>query len=262
MQINRPFKVSPSSINTFSKCSLQFKLRYIDERTADNDTDNLYAVRGSAFHKLMELDDELNLSKKLNDSQLKDYWSILFFTYMTDCNNLPKTSSSELESFINESFSLVKNGFELKKRWKSQKIIGNEKYIRLEFKNTFIENLFLTGKIDLVLLKNNVYTILDWKTSKKIEEDIDNNLQLSIYIYFIHKIYNVKYENIFGALAYPFSKEILFTQRTDKQIKKVLSNINSMLERITTNDFKKDPILGWQPNDCTFCPYTDSCAKL
>ena len=83
-----------------------------------------------------------------------------------------------------------------------------------------------------------------------------------MYIYFIHKKYKIDYENIYGALAYPYCKEILFTQRNQEQIEELFKKLDLMLERIAKKDFKKEPKLGWNIDNCTFCSYLNRCEKL
>jgi len=255
MRINRPLRISPSSINTFLKCSMQFKWRYIDELEPDEETDNLYAPRGITFHKLMQLNDLYSLDEK----KLKNYWEVVFLSYVSDCSNLPKDLS--YDSFLKSGDLLIENGLNLKKRWEDAEIIENEDYIRLEYKNKFIDNLFLSGRLDLVLLKDDDYIVLDWKTSKSIEKNIGENLQIGLYIYFIHKKYKIDYENIFGALAYPFSKKILFTQRDENSIQEIFNKIDKMLERLSNSDFKKEPKENWNLDNCYFCPYIKNCDK-
>ena len=71
----------------------------------------------------------------------------------------------------------------------------------------------------------------------------------------------IDFDNIYGALVYPQIEEVLFTQRTEKDVQKVFTKFNNMLERIANNDFKKEPLINKKKADCTFCPYTTYCKK-
>jgi CRISPR/Cas system-associated exonuclease Cas4 (RecB family) len=254
--INRPLRISPSSLATFNKCSMQFKWNVIDEIEPDENSDNLFAVLGSAFHKAMELNDLYDIS--LED--LRKSWKIIFLKYMSDTKYLDRKTSYSF--FQSRGFQLLRKGMDLKKRWKDKaSVIFNEKYFRIPLTNKFLENVYISGKIDLAIRnkEEDIITILDWKTSKNIDKNIDNNDQISIYIYFVHSQLKFDYENIFGALVYPQIEEIIFTQRTEQDVQKVFAKINLMLERIANSDFKKEPLINKKKDDCTFCAFTKYC---
>jgi CRISPR/Cas system-associated exonuclease Cas4 (RecB family) len=248
-------KLSPTSIECFLRCSFQFKLKYLDERPEEPGSDNIYSVRGDAFHKLMQLHDKYDLKR------LKFYWTAIYLSFLADKRNLQKEVkySSDIEK---TGRILITNGLKLKERWKDYKIIDNEKYIKIQYQNPFLEEVYLSAKLDLILSKLIEYVVVDWKTSRQKEENIDENIQLGLYIYLINKVYGVEYKNIHGALAYPFLNDILFTQRTEEQIKNLLKKVDKVIERIVLNDFKKEPKCGWNLDDCKFCPYTMSCDGL
>ena len=75
-------------------------------------------------------------------------------------------------------------------------------------------------------------------------------------------LHDVSLRQIYGSLAYPYDKEILFTQRTQEDIEKLFVRINMMLERINCNDFKKEPKLNFRHDDCFFCPYKKRCENV
>ena len=195
MKINKSLKISPSSILVFFKCSMQYKWNFIEERTPDPGSDNLYAVLGSTLHKASELNDLYYIPL----DELKKSWKILFLNYLSDTKNL--SEDTQHERFLSRGYDLLTNLFELKNRWKDKsKILKVEKYCKFEYKNKFIENVFLIGKIDVILknLSDIVYTALDWKSSKstKTQKEANKDLQLSFYIYFIHMLYKIDYEKI------------------------------------------------------------------
>jgi CRISPR/Cas system-associated exonuclease Cas4 (RecB family) len=259
MKITRSLRISPSSIELFSNCSMQYKWNVIDEIEPELGSDNLYAILGSALHKSAQLHFKYNLTYE----ELRNYWKMLFLSHLCDAKYLIE-QHDEINQFISKGYDLLKSIFKIKERWKDAKIIDTEKYYRFPYDNSFIENVFLSGKIDLVIeLKNKVYTAIDWKSSKTKNSDIDNDLQMTFYIYFIHLHYNIPYENIWAALVYPFSQDILFTQREEKDILvKLFKKVDIMLERIAENDFKKEPKINNKINKCYFCSYKRTCEKL
>jgi CRISPR/Cas system-associated exonuclease Cas4 (RecB family) len=248
-------KLSPTSIECFFRCSFQFRLKYIDERPEEPGSDNIYAVRGDAFHKLMQIHDKYDLKR------LKFYWTAIYLSCLSDKRNL-KEGVHYNQDIERSGRILITNGLKLKERWKDYKRIDNEKYIKIQYQNPFLEEVFLSAKLDLILSKLTEYVVVDWKTSKQKEKNIDENIQLGLYIYLINKIYGIEYENIFGALAYPFLNDIIFTQRSEEQIKDLLKKVDNVIERVKLKDFKKEPKCAWNLEGCKFCPYTISCDGL
>lgn len=256
MKIQKPLRISPSALDVFSQCSMRYKWIVIDEIIPDEGSDNLYAVFGTTFHKVMQLNDRFGLTEK----ELCSIWKYLFLAYLSDSLYLPK--KIEYQNFIDQGTSMIKKGLELKKRWKHNQIVENEIYFRINYPNSFFEDAFLSGRIDVIVKDNQqVYTTLDWKTSKIVEKDIDKNNQLCFYIYYVHLTYGIDYDSIFGALVYPYSKEIIFTQRDEQSIIKLKEKINLMLSRIAKNDFHKEPKEngGWLVDNCHFCGFKKYC---
>ena len=251
--------ISPSSLSTFFKCSQYYKWLYLDEMEPDDATASIHTTFGTAIHKSLELHFKYGI--KFED--IIKSWKEIFFYAVTEEKALEIPNERTLESFVVRGYQSLDNVSHMMKRWADYKILEVEKYFKIPFKNEFLPEVFFTGIIDLLLGKTNSIVCLDWKSSKNHENDIDNNDQLTFYIFFVNEIYKElggdKLENIHGALAYPFDQEILFTQRTDEKIKALFKKINVMLKRIVNEDFKKEPKINFLIDDCHFCPYTKLC---
>lgn len=254
--MSKSLNISPSALVTFFKCSQQFYWNYIEKLEPDEGSDNIYAVLGRSFHKVMELHDRY----KLDYSELKKYWRGIFLTFLTETRYLPP--NIEYERHLSRGYDLIKKAIKLKERWSSSNsIIANEKYIKLEYRNAVLDNVFLSGKIDLILKRDEIYTALDWKTASKAKEDAEDDFQLFVYIYFIHKVYNTPFENIFGALVYPSVEDIIFTQRKESDCKTLFDKLETMLRRIKASDFNREPKINkTEDKDCTFCPFIKRCS--
>jgi CRISPR/Cas system-associated exonuclease Cas4 (RecB family) len=254
----KQLKISQSSYTTFHKCSKMFQWQFIDEIPPEKGSDNIYAVFGTSFHKALEL----HLKYNLDCDDLVNGWKVLFLNYFSEARNLSEKDKKLKQKFMQMGEAFIKNAFEMKLRWQDYLIVESEKGVKIPFKNDYFENVFLTGKIDLILKNVLSFVCLDWKTSKNKDEDIDSNDQLTFYIYFIHNLFNIKFEDIFGALAYPFDKDIKFTQRTIEDVNNLFGKINKMIERIYKNDFIKEPKMNFNPDDCFFCPYKKRCENV
>lgn len=235
---------------------MQFKWSVLDEIEPEPKSGNYYAVLGSAFHKAMELNDAFGM----DEEELRKFWKYLFFFCKTEQAYL--NEEEDYQNFISRGYDLLKSGLELKKRWlETSNIIWNEKYFRIPFKNSFIDDVYFSGRIDLTVKdkNNDIFTVIDWKTAKKENKEIDIDPQMGIYIYFLHKEFKVPYDNLFGALAYPSTEKISFTQRTKEDIDIVFEDSLKMVERISKEDFKKEPKIISKSGDCFFCPYKKRC---
>jgi CRISPR/Cas system-associated exonuclease Cas4 (RecB family) len=250
----KPLRISPSSFDLFFKCSQQYKWAVIDEILPEEGSDNLYAVLGSSFHKIMELHDRFSF----NHEKLKLFWEPIFFMYYSDAKNLPK--DTDFNAFVKKGYVLLDNAIKLKKRWENLKVLQNECYFRIEFPNQYIK-AWISGKIDLILHDpaENIYTVLDWKTSANVDKEVEKNNQLLFYLYYIINTYHVSYDKVWGCLAYPSSEKLLFTQRTETDVAELFKKITLMIKRISEDDFKKDPMFNFCPDDCHFCPYKNKC---
>lgn len=247
--------VSPSSLSTFFKCSQHYKWLYLDELEPDEATGSIHAAFGTAIHKSLELHFKYGVSFE----DVVKSWKVIFLYTLTEEKALETLDKCDLDSFLVRGYQSLDNVTHMMKRWADYKILDVEKYFKIPYKNEFIENVFITGRIDLLLSKIKSVVCLDWKSSKNKEQNIDENIQLTFYIYFANYVYKTLLENIHGALAYPYDQEIIFTQRSEKNFTALFDKINVMLKRIKECDFKKEPKINFLVDDCYFCPYTKLC---
>lgn len=248
--------VSASSLTTFYRCSQNYKWLYIDELEPDEGAISLPTVFGSAFHKALEL----HFKFGIKFSQIISSWKVLFLSFCTE-TGLMLPNEFELQSYIDKGCKYLDDFLGIEKRWMDYNISEIERYFRIPYKNSILKNVFLSGRIDLILNKHSDKSIvcLDWKTSKYKEKDIDKNIQLTFYIYFINYIYRYALDSIYAALVYPYDKDIMFTQRAKQDFDDLFAKINIMLERISKSDFKKEPKINFLPDDCFFCQYQNRC---
>ncbi|MDD5650318.1 MAG: PD-(D/E)XK nuclease family protein [Candidatus Nanoarchaeia archaeon] len=246
--------VSASSLSSFFRCSQMYKWQFLDERTPDEAY--LFTTFGSTLHKALELHFKFGLSL----DEISAAWPSLFIAFCTEAKNLPFPNSKELEDSIAKGRLQIENVKKMKSRWSSFKILEIEKYCKIPFINHFLDDVHLTGRIDM-LLANDEIVCLDWKTSKSKEKEIDKNIQLTFYSFFVRELYKYSLDSIHGALAYPIDGEILFTQRTEEDFEILFRQVNNMLERISKKDFLKEPKFNQRTKDCFFCQYKKTCAK-
>jgi ATP-dependent exoDNAse (exonuclease V) beta subunit len=228
---------------------------YIDELEPEQGSASIFTVFGSAFHRCSELYFKFGID--LNE--ITTSWKSLFLSFCIEEKTLTIPNKNELQKFIDKGYEYLSNFSKMKDRWEKYKVIAIESYHRIPYSNKFIENVFITGRIDLLLSDIETMVCLDWKTAKSKEKDVDKNVQLTFYIYFINKVYKYSLDKIYASLAYPFDKEILFTQRQKEDFDELFRKIDVMLERISKSDFIKEPKRNFLPDDCFFCQYKKLC---
>lgn len=253
--------ISASSLSSFFKCSQMYKWQFIDMRTPDELF--LFTTYGSVLHKAIEL----HLKYKLSLKQVIDSWQTLFIAFCSEAKGLKFPNEKELSDCLVKGLLQLGNVQTIISRWEQSefKVLDIEKYCKIPFKNKYIQNVFLTGKLDVILNNTSdeeIRCCLDWKSSKSKEKDIDNNVQLTFYSYFISELFKTPFEKLHSALAYPIDGTILFTQRSQEDFERLFNQVHNMLERISKEDFVKEPKLNHTLGDCFFCQYKETCKKL
>jgi len=247
--------VSASSLSSFFRCSQMYKWQFIDARVPDEVF--FFTVFGSTLHKALELHFRFNLSF----DEIRSAWKSLLISFCTEQKNLEFPKQNVFDENLAKGLKQLDNAEKMKQRWANFKVLEIEKYVRVPFKNPFVDDVYLTGRIDLILEDIETLVCLDWKSSKSKEKEIDKNIQLTFYSFFVRELYKYSIENIHGALAYPIDGDILFTQRTDDDFSSLFRQINNMLERVSKKDFVKEPKLNSRSSDCFFCQYKKTCYK-
>jgi DNA helicase-2/ATP-dependent DNA helicase PcrA len=104
----------------------------------------------------------------------------------------------------------------------------------------------ITGKVDLITNNRGQYEILDFKTEKKPQINIETEKvervrrQLEVYAYLVEKRYNIK---ISGMKVYYTSEKdsnpYLSFQRNDEHIKETIKTFDSVVNKIEKKEFSR-----------------------
>lgn len=230
-----------SKIDTFQRCPLKFKFRYVFKIPSP---DQHAANFGTSIHNtLKEFYANLKNKNEVSPELLKNIYEKNWIPY-------------GYESKAHEN-ARKKRGYEMLKHFyeenESKCIIP--KFTEKEFKLK-IADYVITGRIDRIdELEDRTYELIDYKTGKLAKApNLNKNLQLSIYA-------------LAGrdALKLPISKLSLYfienntkisTGRTDEQLKSAVEEIKSSADQINESNFKATP--GF---DCQYCEYRRICNK-
>lgn len=156
------FFISHSSMETMEQCLLKWYLRYIEKNKPK--VDNFDTLLGDIIHRMIQKYEGVN-SKSLNDT---------FKSIVTEVQ--PK--SEFIDNYKPRLAKAVRNFAKFwNERLKDVGLTKTEKE-RKFITNAPIEGFKLIGIMDIYFKRNNVITLLDWKTSKKVS---DHSEQLAFY---------------------------------------------------------------------------------
>ena len=286
--------VSPSAINKYNNCSLQFYYHYLAKIRVDDEVDE-YAdasTLGSAIHKALEDNYPLGI---LTEQYVKDHTQAIlndikayFIEELSEQgmkegkNYLSLQIAHKLtKDFLNLEIKLLQ---EANSKNKQIKIVGKEEELK-HFVNIDGIDFNLIGNADRVDFEGDLLRIIDYKTgkveSKEVEfseyhELVDSSkkakaFQLLMYAYLYLKM-NPNYiglEVVAGNFSFKNLKPGLITvaNKTGKQrevIKidaQVLDEFEEQLEfvltKILNNDFEQTS----EVKNCEWCDYKSVCKR-
>lgn len=170
--LNNKLNLSYTKIDLYNKCPFSFYLKYILKVDTKEDSFNLYM--GSLIHKILELDitDNNDIDNMFNDILKEKEWSYKEIFFINKLKEETKYITKELQ--IQKDYTNLNN------------VTRERQYnVILDDKTSF------TGIIDKILYKDNIVSIIDYKTGsttiKKEYMPLGYSLQLPIYLYLIKK---------------------------------------------------------------------------
>jgi len=120
----------------------------------------------------------------------------------------------------------------------------------------------VAGIIDRLTIKNDIYFIVDYKTTKKgkwrkTPITIKRDLQLRTYTWAIQKTFNVPIDKIRSALYYAEGGNLIPAKFTQASVDASIKELTDAYDEITNTD--PDKILGNVGDHCRRCDYRNMC---
>ncbi len=238
---HKPKTLSYSKLDTFARCPLKYKFRYI------------YQIPTPTAHAA-------NFGTSIHNT-LKD-----IYQYILKNKDITLQQCEELYEK-----NWIQEGYESKAHHNTRKKKGLE-ILKQYYENNshpwilpaFIEKSFylkadnhtISGRIDRIdLLQDGTYEVIDYKTGKlKKSANIDKDLQLSLYALACKEVYQIPVSKL--SLYFLESGEKKSTSRTNEQLEKSHNEIITQARKLTHSDFEATPGFA-----CKFCEYRLICNK-
>lgn len=234
-------RTSYSALDTFKTCSLKYKFQVIDKMKAPKSKE---AVFGTIIHSTLKF---LHTPQPISPTieEILEYYNNLW--------------NSEVYESKDEEMAVLAGGVKILEEYYKNNNPKNFDIIDLEtrFNLEITGEITIAGIIDRVdRLEDGSFEIIDYKTSKNLpaQNDVDNNLQLSIYYLAILDRWPKLEKPIKLSLYFLKHGVKLSTARTPEQIRQTKQDIIDLVEEIGKGNFQPTPsaLCGW-------CGYQKDC---
>ena len=245
---------SHSKIETFEKCPLKFKFRYIDKLIPEIEK-SIESHLGHSVHKTLEW---LYIQVKNNkvptlDETIKYFAEEWEQNYSSEMVIVKKGSIPE--DYFNKGVEFIVNYYKKHKPF-DDNTLEVEKRITIELDEN--GEYKFQGFIDRLSYntKTNEYEIHDYKTANNIpnQEKIDNDRQLALYSIAIKNLFGKDKEIclVWHYLAHGIK---IHSKRTNQQLEKLKEEIIELIKKIES----EKQFLPNKTKLCDWCEYRKNC---
>jgi len=246
METKPKLRISASAINDFKRCPYSFKLGYID-KVRPVFTDNVYTAFGKAIHSTIQ---------EFVDTTDKDF-KVLEELYKKNFENNRKLLKRT--SDIDKYGEFFEKGLKHLNTYYEYEVLSNRyKYLSLNEKKLTVDfqDFIVVGVIDRLYRKNNQIVLLDFKTGAKFptQEDLDSNVQLTMYSFLLHKNYD--YIPTESRLFFLESNLVMKTVRTFEDLLKFEKYLIDFYN--TVINMKE---WAFDSTKCFWCAFSKNCDK-
>lgn len=234
--------ISHSSMESMEQCQLKWFLRYIEKNKPK--VDNFDTLLGDIVHRMIHKYEGVN-SKSLTS---------IFKGIVTEVNAKPEF----IEAYKPRLAKAVRNYAKFwNDRLKDVGLTTTEKE-RKFITNAPLEGFKIIGIMDIYFKRNNVITLLDWKTSKKVS---DHTEQLAFYFLILKLMGEIPEEqNTFDAeivylsLISDDEYKVVKYHLDEKDLDSACYRLDSYIRRIKQKGILKE---NYPKNPGPLCPWCD-----
>lgn len=283
--------LSPTAIDRYMNCPLSFYYYYVlglEEKEGLKQEIDAKDI-GTLIHKILEKffipfsGKSVTINKKIHKKELdniieKEFTEFFIYGNKGELYLLKKIIQLRLDKFFDNLFKTYEGPIQ---------ILTTEKKLSAEFQVNEKVSVKLTGHIDRIEKRNDIYIIMDYKTGevdnikfspKKLQEinrplsrvearKFIKSFQLPVYLYLLSKDIEEKDWSKMNAIIYDIKKneeKFLFSNKdeaTELMEKIILPTLSNLVSEIISPDipfFKDDT----REKGCTFCPFPVLCRKM
>jgi len=247
-----------SQVQTYLKCPLQYKYKYIDEIVPPRE-ESLELILGKSVHQTLEF-----LYQQVSIFQVPGLDTVLK-EFDQKFNSLVANTSFEDDKiwiFKNRWRIYITNHYQRNHPFEWFKVLSTEEFFNFKLPNSHT----FRGYIDRLDKNGNTLIINDYKTNKSLPTDEDQmyDEQIILYSYGILQKYGEQFDKVVGKLEYlhfDYIKEIDVSPNALEQVVKKYTDIVDEIEHKKTL-FRQGDENAFEPKEsslCRFCPYKEIC---
>lgn len=236
-------KLSVSKSATFNSCKKKYQFAYIHKLPRKEWEHHIF---GRFVHRILEIFHltYINGSTASYATVMSDAFNEAMVEFKGKINQSSKDEAFNILSIYLQRLTSNKN--------EVSKILAVEKNFNLEIN----EKLILTGMIDRIQFdEDEVYHVLDYKTSKSKSYLKDDTLQLLTYAYVIYKE-NPDIEKV--RVSYIMLRHNCEFLTKEFKLEEILS-VKDIYEQYADDIIKENEFAANPQNLCYFCDYIDRC---
>ena len=248
--------ISVSRSQVFEKCQQEYKYKYHLKRKSP-DPEKPWFKYGKVIHtiaeKYVESKGEVSINEVANDVlNRKIPIERNFNGEDVYCPNLLKSYKDRLPVHVRAIERITKN-------------LGFDGRLEHPFNYDLDppNNKIVKGFIDRLIVKDDLWLIIDYKTTKKgawrkDANSIKHDLQLRTYAKVVNKEFNIPPERIRGALFYLEDSQFVATSFTQESIDSAEKQLLDMYKEIELKN--PDTVVGTVGDHCGLCDYKKVCS--
>ena len=232
--------LSASSIETYERCPLRFKL----EKEWNLPRDIPAALHyGAAMHRVLHaFYDAQRYGRAIGDDALLEQ-------FRAELAAAGIADRYQYDLYLRQGMEQLRQFFEAARNEAPPEVVGTEHGFELH-----VGKVKLTGRMDRIDRTGpDTVAIVDYKTGKpKSQEEADESLQLSLYAVAAKDTLGKRADRlIFHNLE---DNTAMCTTRTDGELEAARLRVQEVAEKIARQEFPPNP-----KYHCTFCPYRNLC---
>lgn len=254
-------RTSYSALETYKNCPLKYKLQEIDRMRVPKSVE---AIFGTLVHSALKKMFERSPLFPALDEVVAFFISGWSVQAKELAQVQPDLNQEVLDAYLNEGLSMIKNFYKKNPPWNFNVVELESRFaVPIEDEKNG-EAHILAGIIDRIdkSSDDSLYEIIDYKTSKRMpsQEDMDKNLQLSIYYLGILKKWpHLSSDNVKLSFCFLKHNEKIETKRTKKDLEKTKTEILKIINEIQDLVKNNKEFIPTPSALCGWCGYKKPC---